>query len=375
MEGVVSSSMTGRGGPFGGVYGGRRVLVTGHTGFKGSWLARWLLDLGAEVTGYALDPPTEPSLFEALGLEREMTHVVADVRQLDQLMELFTTARPEVVFHLAAQPLVRLSYAEPVLTFSTNVMGTVNVLEAVRRTPGVRAVVIVTSDKCYENREWQYAYRENDPMGGHDPYSSSKGCAELVAAAYARAFFTGRAAAIATARAGNVIGGGDWATDRILPDCVRALSAGRVVRVRRPNAVRPWQHVLEPTSGYLWLGSQLLVDGADVAGAWNFGPEPGRSIPVRDLVEAVISEWGTGSWEFVDEGGGPHEALTLKLDCTKAGDLLHWRSVYGVQDAVAATARWYRRMNVGEDATALTREDISAYVSAAASCGVPWAAE
>ena len=260
---------------FGGVYRGRRVFVTGHTGFKGAWLSRWLVRVGADVTGYALEPPSDPSLFQALRLQDDVRHIVADVRDHERLTGEMAKARPEVVFHLAAQPLVRESYLAPRPTFDTNVMGTVNVLEAARRSASVSAVVVVTSDKCYRNEGDGRALLEGDPLGGLDPYSSSKGCAELVTAAYAASFFAEGSCAIASARAGNVIGGGDWAADRIVPDCVRALAAGETVVVRNPEAVRPWQHVLEPLAGYLGLGESLLQGGHEFAGPWNFGPSPG----------------------------------------------------------------------------------------------------
>ena len=331
-------------GLFGGVYAGRRVFVTGHTGFKGSWLTYWLLALGAEVTGYALAPPTQPSLFDALGLADRIDHHVADVRDLGTLHQAVAAAQPEIVFHLAAQPLVRLSYDDPIGTLATNVMGTANLLDAVRRAPSVRAIVNVTSDKCYENREWEYAYRENDPMGGFDPYSASKGCSELVTAAYRRSFFADAdSPAIATARAGNVIGGGDWATDRIVPDCIRALTAGVPIVVRNPEAVRPWQHVLEPTSAYLWLGSRLFTHGGTFADAWNFGPLPAGNLTVCQVVDEVIGAWGGGTWETPGAGiAAPHEARFLKLDCSKAADLLGWRPLWTAQHAARSAAAWYR---------------------------------
>lgn len=361
---------------FGGIYAGRRVLVTGHTGFKGSWLTYWLLALGATVTGYAQEPPTSPSLFDELCLAERINHHIGDVQDLAHLSEVMIAAQPEIVFHLAAQPLVRLSYKEPVETFATNVMGTVNLLEAVRATPSLRAVVNVTSDKCYENREWEFAYRENDPMGGFDPYSASKACSELVTSAYRQSFLRGEsAAAVATARAGNVIGGGDWALDRIVPDCIRALSADEPVVVRSPDAVRPWQHVLEPTSGYLLLASRLFRDAHALAGAWNFGPASGSTLTVREVVNFIIVEWGKGSWI----GSEPdvhhaHEARFLKLDCSKAVDLLGWRPVWETQRGLHAAAQWYREFYCG-DATAeqLTAECLAAYTRAAISTpGMSW---
>jgi CDP-glucose 4,6-dehydratase len=384
---------------FGGVFAGRRVLVTGHTGFKGSWLIAWLLGLGAEVGGYALAPPTDPSLFEALGLRDRVAHVEADVRDAAALRAVVARFAPEIVFHLAAQPLVRLSYEQPHLTYETNVMGTVNLFEAVRATSSVKAVVNVTSDKCYENREEDHAYGETDPMGGFDPYSSSKGCAELVTAAYRRSFFAPEARVrLASARAGNAIGGGDWAADRIIPDCVRALSAAEPVIVRNPDAVRPWQHVLEPLAGYLWLGAKLWRDGAAYAGPWNFGPEPGGATTVCSVVEAFVREWGSGQWRAASASaaGGEtaaaaprHEAHLLQLDITKAREQLGWRPVWDVQRAVATTARWYREFYAagaspaaaGGPASAArealvrrSQTDIDEYVADARSLGIAWAA-
>ena len=288
---------------------GRRVLVTGHTGFKGGWLSLWLQALGAKVSGFALPPPTEPSLFDVGRVAEGMDSRFADLRDAQQVLAAVRAAEPEIVLHLAAQPLVRQSYADPVETYATNVMGTVHLLEAVRGLAGVRAVVVVTSDKCYENREWVWGYRENEPMGGFDPYSSSKGCVELVTAAYRNSFFPAsryaeHGVAIATARAGNVIGGGDWATDRLIPDCIRALEAGMPVRLRCPDAVRPWQHVLDPLAGYLVLAERLHVDGAAFAEAWNFGPADEDARPVRWVVEQLVRGWGGGA-SLGDGSGAP----------------------------------------------------------------------
>jgi CDP-glucose 4,6-dehydratase len=359
---------------FDGAYAGRRVFVTGHTGFKGSWLVRWLLELGAEVTGYALEPPTDPSLFEELGLAERIGHITADVRDLKRLRLEMAAAAPEIVLHLAAQPLVRLSYDEPVDTYATNVMGTVNLLEAVRAAPSVRAVVNVTTDKCYENHETARPYAETDPMGGFDPYSSSKGCSELVTAAYRRSFF-GEAShvAVASARAGNVFGGGDWATDRIVPDCVRALAAGQPIVVRNPDAVRPWQHVLEPLSGYLWLAARML-EGHAFDSAWNFGPRPGDIVPVRRLVDGIIAEWGEGSWTTPGLAAeAPHEAGLLLLDIAKAEAGLSWEPLYDVERAVAVTTAWYRARHGGATVEEITLADIADYVAAARAAGAVWA--
>jgi CDP-glucose 4,6-dehydratase len=374
VEGVVNSLVSTP--LFGGAFAGRRVFVTGHTGFKGSWLTRWLLELGAEVTGYALDPPTDPNLFDELGLQGEAAHIVADVRDGQRLRAAMAAARPEFVFHLAAQPLVRLSYEHPVDTYETNIMGTVHVLDAVRSVHSVGVVVNVTSDKCYENRETGQAYVEDDPMGGFDPYSSSKGCSELVTAAYRRSFFgEGSAVAVASARAGNVIGGGDWASDRIVPDCVRALAAGEPILVRNPHAVRPWQHVLEPLSGYLWLAARMSADAHTFDGGWNFGPEPGEDWPVSAVVDELIAAWGAGSWTTPAAGPAqPHEATLLNLDITKARRELGWRPVYDVRHAIGATAGWYAaRHRDPSSVPANTASDIAGYVAAARAAGVPWA--
>ena len=350
------------------------MFVTGHTGFKGSWLASWLLDMGAEVTGFALEPPTTPSLFEELGLASRITHHIGDVRDLAAVSAAMQAACPDFVFHLAAQPLVRLSYAEPVETYATNIMGTVNVLEAVRAVDSVRVVVNVTSDKCYENRETGQAYREDDAMGGYDPYSSSKGCAELVTGAYRRSFFGADSPVrLASVRAGNVIGGGDWALDRIVPDCVRALAAGEPIVVRNPDAVRPWQHVLEPLSGYLLLASRMWRDGAEFDGPWNFGPDEQGVVRVREVVEAIVSAWGSGSWELPSNPGPAlHEAHLLALDITKAKTQLGWRPVYSIDTTLAVTARWYAAERSGADAAALVASDIDAYTSRASAAGAVW---
>ena len=357
-------------------YAGRRVFITGHTGFKGAWLAEWLVTLGAEITGYALDPPTEPSLFAALDLGAQLEHVVADVRDRDRLVAEVQAAQPSVIFHLAAQPLVLRAYAEPRETFETNVMGTVNVLDAARSCASVRAVVVVTSDKCYENHEGNRPFQETDAMGGHDPYSASKGCAELVTAAYRESFF-GDGATVASVRAGNVIGGGDWAPDRIIPDSVRALTAGKLIVVRNPGAVRPWQHVLEPLGGYLWLGALILRDGHRYAGAWNFGPaNQAGDHPVRWVVERFLGEWGTGSWVTADASGPkPHEAHWLGLDSTKAREQLGWAPTWDAETAVCRTASWYREYyRAPKTARRLVEDQICAYQDDACAAGLPWAA-
>jgi CDP-glucose 4,6-dehydratase len=325
---------------FNNIYREKKVLLTGHTGFKGSWLAIWLKELGANVVGYSLAPPSEPNNFEATKLKERMTHIQGDTRNLDCLMETFKKYQPEFVFHLAAQPLVRLSYEEPKLTFDTNVGGTVNVFEAVRKTPSVKVLVNITSDKCYENREWVWGYRENDPMGGHDPYSASKGCAELVFSAYLKSFFSQIGAA--SARAGNVIGGGDWGADRLVPDCIRALSLHQPIGIRSPNAVRPWQHVLEPLSGYLQLGAALWQDPQKYSGAWNFGPENGSHLGVAEMAERLIKYWGDGSWNDLSDPNALHEANLLKLNCDKAHAGLNWHSVLTIDECLQMTADWYK---------------------------------
>lgn len=318
-------------------YRGRRVFVTGLTGFKGVWLGLWLERLGAEVVGLAL-PPKEPMLRGWPGLNERFKCEPADIRDADAVRRLVQAARPDVVFHLAAQPLVRLSYQQPVDTFATNVLGTAHVLESVRALdPGV-AVVNVTSDKCYENREWAWGYREDEAMGGHDPYSASKGCAELVASAYRRSF----GLRIASGRAGNVIGGGDWAADRLVPDLVRAVMATRPLVLRRPNAVRPWQHVLEPLSGYLTLGARLLAGDARVEAGWNFGPSEVTPLTVREVAGILVKQWGRGEVVIDEDQNGPHEAHHLRLDSSKAATELGWQAMLTPVERVAWTVEWYK---------------------------------
>jgi len=328
----------------------RKVFLTGHTGFKGSWLALWLLSMGADLCGYALDPPTDPSLYRLLDLEGRLKSVRGDIRDLLVLESTLRDFEPEVVIHMAAQPLVRLSYESPVETYAVNVLGTVHLLDAVRRTPSVRAVVVVTSDKCYENQEWQSAYREYEPMGGHDPYSSSKGCAELVTAAYRRSFFQdGSSVCVASARAGNVIGGGDWAVDRLVPDIVRAFSAGEPVIIRNPEAVRPWQHVLEPLAGYLTLAERLVVDGPKFAEAWNFGPADSDARPVSYLVSELARLWGgTASWHSISQEK-LYEAHLLRLDSAKAHGELGWSPRWSLDEALVRTIEWYKIFYSGQD--------------------------
>jgi CDP-glucose 4,6-dehydratase len=357
------------------VYAGRSVLVTGHTGFKGAWLCAWLTRLGASVTGYALDPPTDPNLFTVAGLEPGVEHVVADVRDRERLGREIDRTRPSIVFHLAAQALVRRSYATPLDTFETNVMGTANVLDAVRSCPDVEAVVIVSSDKSYANTEQGRPFREGDPMGGHDPYSASKGAAELVTASYRDSFFTD-GALVASARAGNVIGGGDWAQDRILPDAVRAVTSGEAIVVRNPDAIRPWQHVLSPLSGYLALGAALLDGNRTNAGPWNFGPDAeAGDRSVRWVVEQFLDAWGAGRWERdARSTGALHEAGHLSLDSGKARSELGWAPVWDAQRAVRESANWYREYYEAPlRARALVDDQLDAFERDAAGAGVAWA--
>lgn len=358
-----------------GAYAGKRVFLTGHTGFKGGWLALWLRDLGAEVFGYALAPDPDPALFRAAGVEEAVHHRLGDVRDPAALRTALAEARPDVVFHLAAQPLVRESYAAPVATVETNVLGTVHLLEAVRLARRPCAVVVVTSDKAYENRERHDGYHEDEAMGGHDLYSASKGAAEILVSAYRSSFFPrGRirehGVALATARAGNVVGGGDWAKDRIVPDAVSALAAGRPVPVRNPSSVRPWQHVLEPLGGYLLLGARLAGEGgAAFAEGWNFGPRDDDAVPVRDLVQALIGSWGSGSWEDRSDPAAPHEAAFLRLRIDKARSRLGWSPRWDVGETMRRTARWYRAFHEGAGPAgmkALTLEQIQDYEGAAA---------
>ena len=343
---------------------GKRVLVTGHTGFKGGWLSLWLQHLGAEVVGYSLPPAGTPNLFAVGDIANDMTSIFGDIRDLDALLATFDKHKPEVVFHLAAQSLVRASYVDPVGTYATNVVGTVHVLEAARRCAGARAFVNVTSDKCYENREQASPYRESDILGGHDPYSSSKACAELVTAAYRNSFFSGRGVAVATARAGNVIGGGDWAQDRLVPDLVRAIERKEPLVVRNPNAIRPWQHVLEPVSGYLLLSEQLWRDGPRFAQAWNFGPSMDDAKPVQWIVERLVRLWGDGTRWTVDASPQPHEAQNLTLDSAKARDLLGWRPRWTIEQAMASVVEWYKAYRDKKSMRAIAIDQITAYSDA-----------
>ena len=347
-------------------WAGKRVFLTGHTGFKGSWLSLWLQSMGANVTGFSLPPPTTPSLFEVAHVADGMQSIMGDVRDLVGLQKAMGDAKPEVVIHMAAQPLVRYSYIGPVETYSTNVMGTVNLLESVRSTSSVKAVVNITSDKCYENREWVWAYRENDSMGGYDPYSSSKGCAELVASAYRSSFFNPNdyekhGVALASVRTGNVIGGGDWAADRLIPDIIRSIEKGTPVLIRSPFAIRPWQHVLEPLAGYLLLAERLYRGGIKYAEGWNFGPADTDARPVEWIVQKVCDTWGEGASWMLDLQDNPHEAHYLKLDCSKARNLLDWKPVWSLEHSIAKTVAWQKAANRHEDMHSLTLSQIVDY--------------
>ncbi len=348
---------------------GKNVFLTGHTGFKGSWLSMMLQRRGARVHGFALPPLEGSKLFAAVESAAALeTSTIGDVRDLEAVRAALARSQADIVLHLAAQPLVRLSYDDPVGTYATNVMGTVHVLDAARRQESVQATVVVTSDKCYENREWFWGYREDEPMGGHDPYSNSKGCSELVTSAFRRSYFGhGAKNRVGSGRAGNVIGGGDWSADRLIPDLIRNCLAGAETPIRNPVAVRPWQHVLEPLSGYLRLAERLAgQDGERFAGGWNFGPESASERTVRDVVEATCSAWGDDARWAVDKGPHAHEAGYLKLDSSKARRLLDWAPTWGFEDTIAKTVEWYKAEAAGEDLVALTRKQISQYFAAVA---------
>lgn len=359
---------------FGDKYRGRRVLITGHTGFKGSWLALWLTSLGAEVAGFSVDVPTTPSNFDLLGLEGRIRHYIGDIRDRSRLAEVIDEFRPEVVFHLAAQALVRRSYADPAGTFETNTMGMVNVLECIRTRAWIEVAVLITSDKAYRNDEWCWGYREIDPLGGHDPYSGSKSCADLIAQSYFHSFLREGATRVAITRAGNVIGGGDWADDRIVPDCVRAWSKSESVTVRSPLATRPWQHVLEPLSGYLSLGADLMQDARLSGEAFNFGPDARVNQTVQELLDAMKLRWPGASWtvpEGFEKGG--EEALLLKLSCDKALHYLKWSAVLQFDETVAFTVDWYRAWLEGKaDLYQYASRQIDAYCQLAKGRGVVW---
>ncbi len=357
QRGVVDSSF----------WGGKRVFLTGHTGFKGSWLSLWLASMGAKVTGYALAPNTSPNFFEVAQVEGdlEQSHL-ADIRDLEKLQKAIADAKPEIVIHMAAQPLVRYSYTHPVETYATNVMGTVNVLESIRAVDCVRATVVVTTDKCYENKEWAWGYRENEPMGGHDPYSNSKGCAELVTSAYRQSYFPHEKylkhrVAIASARAGNVIGGGDWSEDRLIPDAIKAFEAKETLIIRNPLATRPWQHVLEPLSGYLVLSQALYQEGSRFDGGWNFGPRDQDARSVREVIELLIHDWGSEVSWAQDKLEQPHEAHSLKLDCSKARQYLGWAPRLSLEQAIKSIVQWHQAHQQHGDMREISLKEITHY--------------
>lgn len=347
-------------------WAGKRVFLTGHTGFKGSWLSLWLQSLGAELTGFSLAPPTQPSLFEMARVGDGMHSIIGDIRDLAGLREAMVEAKPEIVIHMAAQPLVRYSYENPVETYATNVMGTVHLFEAVRATPSVKAVVNITTDKCYENREWAWGYRENEPMGGYDPYSNSKGCAELVTSAYRSSYFnpldySKHGVALASVRAGNVIGGGDWAQDRLIPDIISAFSEGRPVVIRSPHAIRPWQHVLEPLRGYLMLAERLYSEGVAYAEGWNFGPNEADVKSVEWIVGTLAEQWGNDANWTLDQSTHPHEATYLKLDISKARSRLGWQPALTLSQSLQMIVDWYRDYKNKADMRYAVLEQISTY--------------
>lgn len=346
-------------------WAGKVVLLTGHTGFKGAWLSLWLKKLGAKVIGYSLPPPTTPSLFQLARVAEMVDSVEGDIRDLGHLQEVFTRYRPEIVIHMAAQSLVRYSYRNPVETYATNVLGTVHLLEAARQSKSPRVLLNVTSDKCYENREWVWGYREGEPLGGHDPYSSSKACAELVTAAYRQSYFSGSGGSagtsVASARAGNVIGGGDWAEDRLIPDVIRAFLRDEAIMIRCPDAVRPWQHVLDPLAGYLLLIERMWGEKGGFDQAWNFGPSANDARPVRRIVERIIELWGGQARMEIDKSVQPHEAAMLSLDCTKARTRLGWLPGLELEMALQWTVEWYKRYQRGDDIRGLTEDQISRF--------------
>lgn len=329
------------------VYKDKTVLVTGHTGFKGSWLTNWLLKLGANVIGYSLDTDNGSGNYSLSGIKDKIVDIRGDIRDFDKLRQVFENYKPEIVFHLAAQPIVNISYENPRYTYDVNVMGTVNLLEGIRQTTEICAVVIVTSDKCYENKEWVWGYRESDSLGGYDPYSCSKGCVELLVSSYEKSFFNSNNdrnnIRLATARAGNVIGGGDWSVGRIIPDCIRALQKGNTIKINNPYSIRPWQHVLEPIGGYMLLGAKLFTEGYKFSGAWNFGPDCMDTVSVETLVKKTIGYWGSGAYDITKENFKKlHESSILKLDISKAKTCLNWHPIWGIDNAIEKTVQWYR---------------------------------
>jgi CDP-glucose 4,6-dehydratase len=341
---------------------GKKVLVTGHTGFKGSWFSLWLKELGAEVIGYSLEPPTQPNLFTIAQISEGMVSIRGDIRNSEYLKKAVKKHKPEFVFHFAAQPLVRKSYASPIETFETNVIGTVNLLNAVRFSDNTRVVINVTSDKCYQNKEWVWGYRETDAIGGNDPYSCSKGCSELITNSFRKSFFDASGVAVASVRAGNVIGGGDWAEDRLVPDAIKALICDKQPIIRNPNAIRPWQYVLEPLKGYLILAEKMWKDSRRFSGAWNFGPEDENSITVKDLIGMLIKIWGDipPNW-CLDDNSNLYESNTLKLDCSKSKTYLGWKSVLGIEETLKRTVRWYAEYIDNQDMRNVTIDQIKSY--------------
>jgi len=360
---------------FNNIYKNRKVLITGHTGFKGSWLAFWLQNMGADVVGYSLESPTQPSHFDLLKMD--IHSIIGDIRNLNTLCNAFERHQPDIVFHLAAQPLVRLSYSHPKETIDTNIMGTVNVFEACRQCPSVKAVINITSDKCYDNKEWVWGYREIDPMGGYDPYSASKGCSELITAAYRKSFFNpnsygkSHSLLLASARAGNVIGGGDWAQDRLVPDIIRSVEKKNKIMIRSPGSTRPWQHVLDPLSGYLYLGQQLLMGKKDYAGAWNFGPDTNKEYTVVEVVNFFKKFWDAVDYEVDQNSNNPHEAHLLKLDCSKALFYLKWKSIWNNNIAFEKTINWYKAYYTNN--SLLTSDDLYNFIQSAKNANAKWA--
>jgi len=342
---------------------GRRVFVTGHTGFKGSWLCLWLHELGAQVKGFALEPPTTPSLFTEAQVAELVESEIGDIRDFEKVTKSIHNFQPDILIHMAAQPLVRYSYDAPIETYAVNVLGTANVLEAAKTCGSIKSVVSVTTDKCYENKEWVWAYRENEPMGGHDPYSSSKGCAELVTASYRQSFFEQKGIGLASARAGNVVGGGDWALDRLIPDILRAFEKDQPVVIRSPNAVRPWQHVLEPLSGYLALAQRLFEKPDDFAQGWNFGPNEDDAKPVSWILDSMVDAWPGSSRQLDQTTNNPHEANYLKLDISKAKSKLNWQPTWGLKHTLENIVKWHRAWLSGDDMQAFSKNEINEFIN------------